>query len=83
MTPLRWSPEHRLAWAIVSVLGAVIGLFVAMMLAESQIPGASAGVMGVYIIEWLAHPALYWPFPLFGFLIAALAFYAAKLLASG
>jgi cell division protein FtsX len=76
MNPFRWPRGHLLAGLIISILGGIIGLFLATILALPS----GALVVGKYLPEMLSHPEWYWPYPTFGFLIAALSFYAAKIL---
>ena len=76
MNPLRWSRELKIAWLVLSLAGGLTGLFLAVVLTS---PG-SAMVMGNYLPTLLLHPDLYWPFPTFGFFIAALVFYGIHLL---
>ena len=76
MNPLRWSRELKIAWLALSLAGGLAGLFLAIALASPQ----SAMVMGIHLPELLLHPDLYWPYPTFGFSIAALVFYGIHLL---
>ena len=56
----------------VCLLGAVSGFFLAVILATPN----TATVSGPFVLELLPHPDLYWPYPSFGALIAALAWIA-------
>jgi hypothetical protein len=53
----------------------VSGLFLAVILASPD----SALVSGPIFLQVLPHPSLYWPYPVFGFVIAGIAFYVARL----
>lgn len=64
------------ALLVACVLGAVSGLFLSLILASPS----NALVAGPYFLEVLEHPSLYWPYPMFGALIAALTFYLVNLL---
>jgi hypothetical protein len=76
VNPLRWSRELQIAWLALSLAGGLAGLFIAVAIASPQ----SAMVMGIYLPDLLHHPELYWPYPAFGFSIAALVFYSIHLL---
>lgn len=76
MNPLRWQREHQVAGLVICLLGAVLGLFLAVILASLQ----NALVIGASLLAVLRYPQLYWPYPTFGLLIAGLAFYAWRLL---
>ena len=76
MNPLHWTRQHRLAWAVISVLGAVLGV----MLGYIHSPFFSIMQPRQVLVEWLLRPQSYWLWPSFGFLIAGLTFYAAQLL---
>jgi hypothetical protein len=70
--------RQRTGWLVVCLLGAVSGLFLALILAS---PG-SALVSGPFFLQVLAQPILYWPYPTFGVLIALLTFYLARLVSN-
>jgi hypothetical protein len=62
------------AWVAVCALGGVLGFFVAIV---------GAGIsfqIGPILLQILPHPSLYWPYPTFGLVIAALTFYLAGVL---
>jgi len=62
------------AWVAVCALGAALGFFIALI---------GAGVsfqIGPIMLQILPHPSLYWPYPVFGLVIAALIFYLAGVL---
>jgi hypothetical protein len=63
-------------WLVVCLLGAVLGLFLGVILSSPS----SALVSGPFFLQVLPHPSLYWPYPTFGVLIAALTFYLVRLL---
>jgi hypothetical protein len=67
-------PDELLMWKLfpVCLLGAVSGFFLAVILATPN----TATVSGPFVLELLPHPELYWPYPSFGALIAALAWLA-------
>jgi hypothetical protein len=67
-------PDELLMWKLfpVCLLGAVSGFFLAVILATPN----TATVSGRFVLELLPHPELYWPYPSFGVLIAALAWVA-------
>lgn len=81
MNPLAWKREFQVAAAISGVAGAIAGIFFAWMespfrlIANSQISGEWGNSPEVFL-QWLAHPHLYWVWPLFGGAFAILAFYA-------
>jgi hypothetical protein len=75
MNPLHWTRPHQLAWAVISLLGAVLGV----MLGFIHSPFFSIMQPWQVFVEWLSRPQSYWLWPSFGFLIAGLVFYAAQL----
>lgn len=74
--PLTWKHAHLAAWLVVSLSG---GLF-ATMLGYIRSPFGQADSQGVMFLAWLHYPMAYWPWFVFGALVAGLAFYAADLL---
>jgi hypothetical protein len=84
MNPLRWKREHVVAWILVCVVGALIGLLFAWLqdpfyqLCHTSISGQWANCSRVFL-GWLAHVTLYWPMVTFGVLIPGVAFYAFQL----
>lgn len=76
MNPLRWTHEHQLAWAVVSVVGAVLGLLLGFI----HSPSFSVTESWHVFVGWLSFPEAYWLWPLFGFLVSRLIFYAVQLL---
>lgn len=81
MNPLTWRLELQIAGAMCCVVGAMAGVFFAWMespfrrIANSNISGEWSNSSTVFL-QWLSYPHLYWVWPFFGGLIAALAFYA-------
>jgi H+/Cl- antiporter ClcA len=70
------SREHKIAWVVTCVLGAVIGLFYGY--ASSPFTES-----GAHFLAYLQNPILYWHWLLFGTVIAGLAFYAWELIRLG
>ena len=75
MNPLHWTRQHQVAWAVISMFGAVLGV------CSGFIHSPFFAIMRPWRVlgEWLSHPQSYWLWPSFGFLIAGLTFYAAQL----
>jgi hypothetical protein len=88
MNPLRWKREHQLAWVVICMIGAIIGLLFAWFqdpfyqLCHTSLSGQWANCTRVFF-EWLPNVGLYWPLPMFGALITGLTFYAVRLLTVG
>jgi len=57
-------------WLAVCLLGGVSGLFLGLIMASPS----NALVSGPFFLQLLPHPSLYWPYPTFGVVIAALVF---------
>jgi len=76
LNPLTWKHAHLAAWLVVSLSG---GLF-ATMLGYIRSPFGQSDSQGVMFLAWLHYPMAYWPWFVFGALVAGLAFYAADLL---
>ncbi len=75
MNPFRWTRQHRMAWLIVSMTGAVAGVLFAYI----QSPFFFAP-RGWRIFEaWLWTPSTYWVWPVAGFFVTATLFYLAQL----
>jgi hypothetical protein len=74
MNPLHWTREHRIAWAIVGAVGAFLGLLLGFI----HSPFFSL-TQRSHFAEWVSLPQAYWCWPLLGFLISGLTFYAAQL----
>ena len=73
--PLLWTRRHKVAWIVVSAVGAVAGLLFGFIHSpEFYWPRAWHGFM-----TWSSFPQLYWRWPVFGVLGTALAFYAVQL----
>jgi hypothetical protein len=72
--PLLWTRQHQLAWAVISVAGAVAGLLLGFIHSSSEPQTWDL------FVAWLSFPELYWRWPLFGFLGTGLTFYVAQLL---
>ncbi len=68
--------QHLVAWLALCLLGAILGLFLALILAAPN----AALVAGPFLLEMLPHPSFYWPYPAFGVVIAGLTFYIVRLL---
>jgi len=78
MNPLRWTREHLVAWVATIALGASVGLLLGWL--WSPFSRAQGAQVGTFFFFWVQYPDGYWPWLAFGAVIAALAFYAAKLL---
>lgn len=79
MNPLYWRREHQVAWGVVIILGMLLGIFWEWALEPiSHTPQYLPP--GVVFVAWVQNPNGYWPWGAFGGAIAALAFYAIKLL---
>jgi hypothetical protein len=75
MNPFRWSREQQVAGLVVCLLGAAFGLFIGFFtVARSSLPA------GALFKVWIQRPDLYWPCPAFGAVIAALTFYATRMI---
>jgi hypothetical protein len=75
MNPFHWTRQHRMAWLIVSLTGAVA----AVLFAYIQSPFFFAA-QGWQVFEaWLWSPGIYWVWPISGFFVTALHFYLAQL----
>jgi len=91
MNPLQWKREHQFAWAVVCLIGAIIGLLYAWFDSPfyllSKAAAADPDWAGKWtpsrlFLAWISQLRFYWPWPGFGALIAGLAFYAAMLFKS-
>jgi Na+/proline symporter len=78
MNPLLWKREHRHALVIISLSGAIAGVLLGFI----HSPYFEILETWQAFAAWLSNPASYWPWPLFGFIIAAVTFYAVQLLRS-
>ncbi len=78
MNPLDWKREHLCAWGVISAVGAIAGLFLGFIQSPSFAILQAWHTFGT----WLLRPGLYWPWPLFGFLITGAAFYVVRLVKS-
>ena len=75
MNPFCWTLQHRMAWLIVSVAGAISGVLFAYI----RSPFFFAP-QGWQVFEaWLLSPGIYWVWPISGFFVTALVFYLAQL----
>jgi hypothetical protein len=63
------------AWLAACVLGAILGLFAFVV----QLGSVQSGPIFLAV---LPHPALYWPYPVFGLVIAALVLFLAAAIRS-
>jgi len=76
LNPLTWKHAHIVAWLAVCLSG---GLF-ATLLGYIRSPFGQAGDQETMFFAWLHYPMAYWPWFVFGAVVAGLAFYAADLL---
>jgi hypothetical protein len=74
MNPLNWRREHQVAWASVSLIGGMLGVLMAWSSSPlyNETDDFSTLLLGV---------SSYWPWPVLGTFISALAFYTVQLLA--
>jgi hypothetical protein len=75
MNPLHWTREHKIAWAVVSV----VGIFLSVLLGFIHSPYYTMTQPWHVFVTWLSLPSSYWRWPVFGFLMSGLVFYAAQL----
>ncbi len=86
MNPLRWKLEHRVAWLLICLIGAMFGVIFAWFqspfyqISRSSLSGEWANSARVFLI-WLPNVGLYWPWPILGATIPGLGFYVFELLA--
>lgn len=73
---MQWKRQHQFTLVIISAFGAILGLLLAFI----RSPLFSMPQPWQAFVAWLAFPQSYWPWPLLGFLITGLAFYAAQLI---
>jgi hypothetical protein len=78
MNPFHWKREHQFAWLVACVLGSVVGMFYG--LSRMVFAGSDGIVPATFFLRWLQRPEWYWPWAMFGAVIAGLAFYMARLL---
>ena len=76
LNPLNWKHAHLAAWVIVCLSGGLL----AAMLGYLRSPFGQAPGQDFMFLAWLHYPMAYWPWFLFGAIVAGLAFYAADLL---
>ena len=76
LNPLTWKHAHLVAWAVVSLSGGLL----ATMLGYIRSPFGQAQAQDVMFFAWLHYPMAYWPWFVFGAVVAGLAYYAADLL---
>ena len=76
MNPLHWTREHQLAWAIVCAFGTVLGVLLGFI----HSPYFSMTQPSQVFMGWLSMPQSYWRWPVLGFVISGLIFYAVQLL---
>ena len=76
-----WSAKRKVAGVLFLILGALAGIFFAWLespfraLSLRSLSGEWADYPQVFL-TWLSHPRLYWLWPMFGSLAAAICFYA-------
>ncbi len=75
MNPLHWTSEHKIAWAVVCAFGACLGVLLGFI----HSPFFSLTQPWDVFVQWLSLPSSYWRWPVIGFLMSGLAFYAAQL----
>jgi hypothetical protein len=75
MNPLHWTRPHQLAWAIVCLSGAVLGVLLTFI----HSPLFWMAQPWPVFAEWLSRPQSYWLWSLLGFVVSGLIFYAAQL----
>jgi hypothetical protein len=78
MNPLHWERQHLVAWGVITILGALVGMLFGWLL--SPFSRVQEVDVGTFFIAWLHYPVAYWPWLAFGAIFAALAFYAGNLL---
>lgn len=78
MNPFRWTLQHRVAWLIISLVGAVAGFLFAFI--HSPFFFAPEGWRAVE--TWFWSPDLYWVWVVASFFATALLFYLAQLFRS-
>jgi hypothetical protein len=78
VNPLHWTRQHQLAWLVISAIGAVLGL----MFGFTYSPLLSMPLTWGAFAMWLSLPESYWQWPVYGFLITGLVFYAVQLFRS-
>jgi hypothetical protein len=75
VNPLQWTGEHKIAWAVVCAVGAALGVLLGFI----HSPIFSLTQPWHVFVQWLSLPSSYWRWPVFGFLMSGLVFYAAQL----
>jgi hypothetical protein len=75
MNPLHWKREHLVAWGVVCAFGAVLGVLLNFI----HSPFFSFTQPWQVFAPWVSSPQSYWRWPLLGFLITGVTFYAAQL----
>jgi hypothetical protein len=68
MNSMKRIRELMLAYLVTCLLGAVVGLFIGFVISL----GDSSRAAGVWFSIWMGEPELFWPWPVFGGLIAGL-----------
>ena len=85
INPLSWRREQLVAWGIITLIGAILGLVFGWfqspfyVLTHGTVSGEWANSTRIFV-WWVGSPTVYWIWPFLGALLAALAFYAARLL---
>jgi predicted branched-subunit amino acid permease len=75
MNPFRWTLTHQIAWLVVSLVGALLGVMLAFIHSDGfELAGPSQPLQ-----PWLAHPESYEGWALACFFITAMLFYGAQL----
>jgi hypothetical protein len=75
MNPFHWTHQHRAAWLIISLTGAIAGLLFDYI----QSPFFFAPGGWLVFETWLQRPGIYWDWAISGFFVTALLFYLAQL----
>jgi hypothetical protein len=75
VNPFHWTRQHRLAWLIVSLAGAVAGVLFAFIRSPFFFDPRGWSSFGV----WLLSPGAYWKWAPGGFLVTAGLFYLVQL----
>jgi hypothetical protein len=78
MNPLTWKWQHLVTWALLIVLGGLVGMIFGWFVSPfSHSQGAQTQTM---FFAWLHYPLAYWPYIAAGAITFGLAYYSADLL---